>query len=618
MINRGVHHDGSELYVSTQTPEMDEKVQLRLRTSRSAVPDKVFLRTVADGEPQFTEAELIETTDSDHWWHVDLRMHNPFMHYRWLISGGAFNYSWLNGIGLVDHDIPDSQDFSISATSGAPAWSLQQPVYQIFPDRFARPAESNAAAVADHPELPDWAIPRSWTDTPEGRGPHTPFEYFGGDLYGVAEHLDHVQGLGCGVLYSTPIFPAGSTHRYDAATFSDIDPLLGGRPALDALITNLHDRGMYFLGDITLNHCGRNHQWFDNALRRESPEREFFTFDPELEHGYECWCGVPSLPKFDYSSSVLREKLIAGTDAPVRTWLRGDTGWDGWRVDVANMSGRLRSQDMTVEIAKLTRDSMTQESADVVLLAEHGHDASADLRGDGWHGTMNYAGFTRPVWAWLRAPEFHEQFMGVPVEVPQITGKQAVETIEAFHGRIPWRALISSWNILSSHDSARIRTVVGTRERHEAALALAIGLPGIPMIFAEDEIGAEGLWGEDSRTPFPWHNPNAWDMETLAAYRALVGLRATSPILATGGLRWMQVSDDCLVFSRDAPAESLVFVVSRSGHEPIEVDLEQWGFTQAEHVFGFAGHLTERKLVVDIPHAGAGVWHMKGNATWRN
>ena len=101
------------------------------------------------------------------------------------------------------------------------------------------------------------------------------------------------------------------------------------------------------------------------------------------------------------------------------------------------------------------------EGDDLLLVAEHGHDASGDLLGDGWHGTMNYAGFTRQVWCWLRSSDFHETFLGLPVEVPVITGQQAVASLRAFHARIPWRSLLASWNILGSHDTARIRTVVG-------------------------------------------------------------------------------------------------------------------------------------------------------------
>ena len=28
--------------------------------------------------------------------------------------------------------------------------------------------------------------------------------------------------------------------------------------------------------------------------------------------------------------------------------------------------------------------------------------------------------------------------------------------------------------------------------------------PGVPMVFAGDEIGLDGLWGEDARRPMPW------------------------------------------------------------------------------------------------------------------
>ena len=49
--------------------------------------------------------------------------------------------------------------------------------------------------------------------------------------------------LGANVLYLTPVFPAGSTHRYDARTFDAVDPLLGGDEALASLVRAAHDRG---------------------------------------------------------------------------------------------------------------------------------------------------------------------------------------------------------------------------------------------------------------------------------------------------------------------------------------------------------------------------------------
>ena len=502
-----VHHDGSPLYVSSLAPALGDTLTLRLRTHRDQQPQTVVLRTVRDGEPQAVVAEAQAPVGVDVWWVATIVVRNIETHYRWLVVGGAHDFAWLTAGGLLDFDVPDATDFVVTATEAPPEWSHEAVVYQVFPDRFAR-SMADDDALAQPPvgaELPEWAVPRAWTDTPEGRSPNTPREYFGGDLDGVRQHLDHVSALGASVLYMTPVFPAASTHRYDASSFSSVDPLLGGDAALLALVEAAHAEGIRVIGDITLNHCGREHEWFIRAQDPQASEREFFRFDPELRHGYECWFNVPTLPKFDHTSSLLRDTLVTSDDAPVRTWLRGSSGLDGWRVDVANMAGRMGSIDVTHEFAKDVRAAMALERDDALLVAEHGHDASGDLLGDGWHGTMNYAGFTRQVWCWLRSPDFHETFLGLPVEVPVVTGEQAVASLRAFHARIPWRSLITSWNILSSHDTARIRSVVGTHDRQVAALALAVGLPGVPMVFAGDEIGATGLWGE-KQLPFPPNN----------------------------------------------------------------------------------------------------------------
>jgi alpha-glucosidase len=285
---------------------------------------------------------------------------------------------------------------------------------------------------------------------------------------------------------------------------------------------------------------------------------------------------------------------------------------DGWRVDVANMAGRMGSVDVTHEFAKDVRRAMAVENDDVVLVAEHGHDASGDLLGDGWHGTMNYAGFTRQVWSWLRAADFRETFLGLPVEVPVITGQQAVASLRAFHGRIPWRSLLASWNILGSHDTARIRTVVGSHERQVAALAMAVGMPGVPMVFAGDEIGATGAWGEDSRTPFPWQDPQSWDERTLASYRSLLHVRRASQALATGGLRWLHVGTDAIAFVREHPDETMLVAVARNQAEPVRIPLADLGGSGIHPLFGFTADVVADQVVIDVPSAGAGVWRVEG------
>jgi alpha-glucosidase len=321
---------------------------------------------------------------------------------------------------------------------------------------------------------------------------------------------------------------------------------------------------MRVIGDITLNHSGDKHEWFCKARDGDPEFRDFYTFDDSLEHGYESWLGVKSLPKFNYQSTSLRERLISGHDSVLKKWLRPPFNLDGWRVDVANMSGRLRELDMTHEIARLARAAVESEGDEKILIAEHNHDASADLDGDGWHGNMNYTSFRNPVWNWLIKAELATYRPTKLGNFPQLGGRDVVQVIREFSARQPFATYSASWNLLSSHDSARVRTVVGSYELHRVAIAFAMTMPGTPMIFAGDEIGAEGSWGEDSRSPYPWNGESPVDDEIRKVYRELIQLRKSSNALIHGGLQWLIRAQDQLVYIRESRSERLLVILSRT------------------------------------------------------
>src|SRR5207244_10063702 len=114
----------------------------------------------------------------------------------------------------------------------------------------------------------------------------------------------------------------------------------------------------------------------------------------------------------------------------VARWLRAPYHLDGWRVDVANMTGRHVRTDVAHEVARLVRDTAVAARRDALVLAEHGHDASDDLGVGGWHGTMNYSGFTKPMWTFLRGPDADSlSFFGGPVPMPRRGGPSVVATM---------------------------------------------------------------------------------------------------------------------------------------------------------------------------------------------
>jgi alpha-glucosidase len=570
------HHDGSELYLLEPPVELGDDATVRLRVPDELAVEQVVLRYVRDGEPRGVVATIDERADGETWFRATFPVWNPATRYRFLLSGGGLGYAWVNGAGLVAYDVPDADDFVLTPGSDGPDWHLSSVVYEIFPDRFA--------ANGRPPEPPAWAVARGWDEAPTGRGRDTPFEWFGGQLGGIEQHLDHVERLGANVVYLTPIFPAGSTHRYDASSFGAIDPLLGGDEALASLVRAAHGRGLRVVGDLTLNHTGAGHEWFTAArASAESAERGFFLFGDD--GSYEAWLGIQSLPKLNHRDPELGRRLVDGDEAVARRWLRAPYGLDGWRIDVANMVGRHGDVDLLHDVARRMRAAVAEENPQALLVAEHGHDAREDLPGDGWHGTMNYSGFLRPAWCWLRGEtvpdELRRSFWGLPVGVPHLPGESVVATMRRFRAGVPWSSTLNSWTLLDSHDTARFRTVAGSRARQLVGIGLQMTTPGVPMIFAGDEIGLEGDWGEDARRTMPWSTPETWDTELHEAYRELVALRRSSGALARGGMRYVHVGPDAIAYLRETRAERLLCLASRAPHDPIPVP-----FTSLETLYG--------------------------------
>ncbi|MFI6599999.1 glycoside hydrolase family 13 protein [Nonomuraea sp. NPDC050536] len=528
-------------------PELGQRVEVFLRTSNALGVRRVHVRTAPDGEPRFGEAMVDRVTPDETWWRAAVTVVNPECGYRFLLQTGS-GPRWLTAAGLSRLEVTDATDFVLTAYPPPPSWAADSVIYQIFPDRFARSGRVTAP-------LPSWATPATWDDPIPYGEPYALQQLYGGDLRGVAEHLDHIADLGANLIYLTPFFPSRSNHRYDDTTFDHVDPLLGGDEALMALTAAAHDRGIRVIGDITLNHSGDGHDWFlTGRADPASPEHGFYYFDGD---DYATFAGVKTLPKFDHRSPELRRRLAA-----VIARYPDAFGLDGWRVDVAQSAGRHGAVELNAEVARSARAALGEGR---LLLAEHQFDASASLRGDGWHGTMAYAGFARPIWSWL-ARERSTEFWGTPGPIPLYGGQDVAEVMTRHAARLPWRSYAHNLTLLDSHDTARFRSIAG-RERQHLGAALLFTLPGLPMVFAGDEVGVEGVHLEDGRRPFPWDGPQ--DSATYRIFQDLIRLRRDHDALRHGGLRWLHAGEDVLVYERALPGETLVVQVSRAGHEPV-------------------------------------------------
>ncbi|TSE17189.1 alpha-amylase [Arthrobacter sp. KBS0703] len=136
------------------------------------------------------------------------------------------------------------------------AHSLRAPVtdenfYFVMADRF-----SNGNAANDDGGLgPDPMV--------SGFDPQRKGFYNGGDLNGLLDKIDYIQGLGTTSIWLTPSFKnkavqpednSAGYHGYWVTDFTQIDPHLGTNAELKALIDQAHSRGMKVYFDIITNH----------------------------------------------------------------------------------------------------------------------------------------------------------------------------------------------------------------------------------------------------------------------------------------------------------------------------------------------------------------------------
>jgi len=163
--------------------------------------------------------------------------------------------------------------------------------------------------------------------------------------------------------------------------------------------------------------------------------------------------------------------------------------------------------------------------------------------------------------------------------------------------------------LLDSHDTARFRTVVlGDIAAHKTAMTMMLSYPGVPSIFAGDEIGLEGSWGEDARRTINWEDRSGWDLEFFTEVKKLVKLRKSQDALINGGLRWISVENDYVAYLRESKKQTLLVLVSR-GPINTTIDLSTYGYKVAQTLYG---HEVKGEIFsIASDSAVQGIWELK-------
>jgi len=465
-----------------------------------------------------------------------------------------------------------------SARSSGPDWVRDAVFYQIFPDRFA----SSRRVLKPGPLEP-------WDAPPTTHG------FKGGDLLGIAEHLDELAEFGTTALYLTPVFASASNHRYHTFDYELVDPLLGGDAALRELIDAAHARKMRIILDGVFNHASRGFWPFHHVLENgaASPYRDWFYLDPEVRAGrrglvaypgraeseamdrfqsgpvvppdavvgappgpaapppatsisaservlgYRAWWDLPALPKLNHSNPAVREYLYAVAER----WLR--FGIDGWRLDVPQEIGEPGFWE------EFRRRALAV-NPEAYLVGELWNPAPEWLTGDRFDAAMNYP-LTEAILSFVGAGRLDGELVAKTYEyarsVRPIDGPEFGRQLERVMALYPETVASVLLNLLDSHDTPRFLSLAsGDKSALRLATLVQMSLPGAPCIYYGDEVGVEGREDPDCRRAYPW-DPVRQDASLRAFIAGLIGLRKAETVLRRGRFRLLAAEGRAVAYA---------------------------------------------------------------------
>jgi cyclomaltodextrinase len=464
-----------------------------------------------------------------------------------------------------------------------PDWTYGGIIYHIFVDRFYK---SSLYQQKCYKENRDVVIRNDWEGIPHylpsEDGEIKNNDFFGGNLKGIEEKLPYLLALGVSIIYLSPIFEAYSNHKYDTGDYLSIDPMFGDENALSNLCKEAKKYGIHIILDGVFNHTGADSIYFNkydnyNSIgayqSKESPYYNFYTFN-RWNDAYKCWWGIPTLPATNKDCKGYVD-FITGKNGVLEYWQ--NKGVKGWRLDVAD--------ELPDNFIELIRSSVKK------------HDSEAFIVGEVWEDASNK--FSYDVLKKYFLGNQLDSVTNYPLKNAIIeyvkTGDSSMlnYTLNYIIEKYPPQAVDSLMNILGTHDTERILTILGTaktletrKERAEYKLnkeekqnalpllkiasLLQFTLPGIPCIYYGDEAGLEGFEDPFNRRCYPWGSEN---YEILNHYKMLSKLRKNK-VFANGKYKCLINDNGIFVFERYYDNERIIIATNLS-KDNITLNLKQ-------------------------------------------
>ena len=442
-------------------------------------------------------------------------------------------------------------------------------IYFLMPDRFSNgdPGNDHIAGMRDQSLNRDSIYFRH-----------------GGDMQGVINHLDYLQGLGVTTLWMTPVLendmPNRTEHGYAFTDHYKIDPRLGGEAAYKKLSDALHKRGMKLIQDAVYNHVGSYHfmmtdapskdwlhQWpeFTQTSYKEQPLFDPYGAKSDAKRTADGWF-TKQMPDVNQSNPFVANFLIQHA-----LWSVEEFGVDGWRIDTY-----------------IYNDLPFMNRCNKALTDEYPH---MTLFGENWvHGVINQAYFVEnkmdvPFKSNLQGSvDFQLLFYGIQPALNQPFGwTEGVNKLyNTLSNDLVYKDPMRNVIFLDNHDMTRFFSTVGEDiDKQKMGLAWLFTCRGIPQLYYGTEILMKGVsnpdgwvrldfpggWEGDQKNAFTGEGLTAAEKEVQQYVRTLGNFRKQSTALQTGKLMQYLPKDGLYVYFRYDAGQTIMCIMNTSDKE---------------------------------------------------
>ena len=459
-------------------------------------------------------------------------------------------------------------------------------IYFLMPDRFSNGDKSNDRVAG----LKDQSLNRD-----------SIFLRHGGDLQGVLNHLDYLQGLGVTSLWMTPVLendmPNRTEHGYAATNQYVIEKRFGGEAAYLKLSDALHQRGMKLIQDIVYNHSGRFHFLVQDAPDKtwlhqwpkftEPSHKEQVLFDPyasktEQVKMTDGWF-TTEMPDLNQSNPFMAKFLTQNAIWSVETF-----GVDGFRIDTYKYND--------LSFMNQLNQALVNDFPAITSFGEswvHGVAAQAYFV----ENNMNVQ-FKSNLYG---GQDFQTLFYGILPALNENFGwtDGVTKLYTTLSNDFLYKDATRNVLFLDNHDMTRILSSLGESvPKLKVALAWLFTCRGIPQLYYGTEVMMKGIANPDGwvRLDFPggWEGDkkNAFTGDGLTAeeksiqsYTRLLGnYRKQSTALQTGKMMQYIPNNGLYVYFR-YDAGSTVMCVMNIDKQTRTVDMNDF----SERTQGFNG-----------------------------